>query len=111
VSARRLLPVAVAVAAVAVVVLVVLAQAGDQRQSIGIVIDVDAAGLTEVRGFTLRTDAGEELDYRLGSLENGAEFPPGHLVEHVATAEPVLVFYREEGGDRVAYRIEDAPGD
>ena len=110
-TARRFLPLAIAVAAVAVVAVVVSSQAGGRRQATGIVIDVDAAGLTDVRGFTLRTDAGEEVDYRLGSLENGAEFPPGHLVEHVATAEPVLVFYREEGSDRVAFRIEDAPGD
>ena len=44
----------------------------------------------------------------LGDLENGTEFPPGHLVEHQATAQPVRVWYRTENGARVAVRLEDA---
>lgn len=75
---------------------------------IGRVVVVDSEGLSKVRGFTLRTDAGTELAFVIGSLENGAEFPPGHLAEHLATASPVRVFFRETGGARVVYRIEDA---
>ena len=88
---------------------VLLLQAGGQRTETGVVLRVDATGLTQVSGFTLRTDDGRETTYRIGALENGAEFPPGHLAEHVATAGRVRVFYREEGGARVAYRLEDAP--
>ena len=47
-------------------------------------------------------------DFDLSRLENGAEFPPGHLVEHQATAERVRVWYREDGGVRLAIRLEDA---
>lgn len=43
------------------------------------------------------------------NLENGAEFPPGHLAEHQATAELVVVTYQYQGIDRVALRIDDAP--
>jgi hypothetical protein len=43
----------------------------------------------------------------MGPLENGAAFPPGHLAEHQATAEPVRVSFRLEDGARVAYRIDD----
>jgi hypothetical protein len=75
------------------------------------VVDVDSAGLTDVRGFTLRATDGTETRFRMGVLENGAQFSPGHLVEHQATAEPVRVRFREEGGERVAYRIDDAPRD
>ncbi len=78
-------------------------------EAVGLIVDVESASLTDVRGFTLRTADGTETRYRMGVLENGAEFPPGHLVEHQVTAEPVRVFFREENGERVAYRIDDAP--
>lgn len=74
----------------------------------GVVISVDSAGLGDVRGFELRTGEGRVLAFSIGSLENGAEFPPGHLAEHVATSQPVRVSFRTSGDDLVAYRIEDA---
>lgn len=76
----------------------------------GVIVAVDSAGLTDVRGFTLRRLGGDILEFRLGELENGEEFPPGHLAEHQATAEPVRVFYRTEGDERFAVRLEDAGG-
>lgn len=72
------------------------------------VTNIDASGLDKVNGFTIRTAAGESLTFRIGTLENGAEFPPGHLKEHQATSTPVRVFFRAEGSDLVVYRIEDA---
>jgi hypothetical protein len=78
------------------------------QSMVGVVVGVDAAGLTDVRGFTLRTNDGTTVVFKIGNLENGAEFPPGHLVEHQATAQPVRVWFRTEGGARVAVRIEDA---
>jgi hypothetical protein len=74
----------------------------------GIVIKVDSQGLDDVRGFTLRSSAGDQLEFKIGQLENGDEFPPGHLTEHMAAASPVLVFFRMENGELVAFRIEDA---
>ena len=74
----------------------------------GIVIDVESQGLDDVRGFTLRSSAGDQLVFTIGELENGDEFPPAHLTEHMAAASPVLVFFRDENGELVAYRIEDA---
>ena len=71
-------------------------------------VTVDAASLTDVRGFTIRTADGQTVVFRLGELENGTEFPPGHLGEHIATAVPVLVTYREENGERVVVRLEAA---
>ncbi len=76
----------------------------------GVIVAVDSSGLADVRGFSLRQVGGEILEFRLGELENGDEFPPGHLSEHQATAEPVLVFYRMEGKERFAVRLEDAGG-
>ena len=76
----------------------------------GVVVAVDAASLTDVRGFTLRTTGGLALDFKLGVLENATDFSPSHLKEHQATSEPIRVWFRVVNGDRVAYRIEDAPG-
>lgn len=78
---------------------------------VGVVTHVDASGLASVAGFTLRTADGRVLDLAIGTLENGAEFPPGHLAEHQATAAPVRVSFRAEGSRLVAYRIDDASGD
>ena len=81
-----------------------------RRSAIGVIVGVDSEGLDEVRGFTLRTDGRRDRRRsRVGALENGVEFPPGHLVEHQATAQPVRVWYRTEGETRVAIRLEDAP--
>jgi hypothetical protein len=74
----------------------------------GVLTDIDATGLSEVTGFTVRTNDGTEVRFRIGVLENGAEFPPGHLAEHLATSSPVRVYFRAEGADLVVYRLEDA---
>jgi hypothetical protein len=65
--------------------------------------------LSDVSGFTLRLATGRQITFRLGKLENGAEFPPGHLAEHMATSAPIRVYFRPQGSDLVVYRIEDAP--
>ena len=78
------------------------------EQAVGIVTSIDSGGLTDVRGFTLRTDGGRELVFRIGALENGTEFPPGHLTEHQSLASLIRVWYRTEGGELVAFRLEDA---
>jgi hypothetical protein len=75
----------------------------------GVLTSIDATGLTEVHGFTLRTVAGQDLTFVMGTLENGDEFPPGHLNEHLAAAAPVLVFFKVQDGKLVVYRLEDAP--
>jgi hypothetical protein len=77
---------------------------------VGAIVAVDSRGLGDVRGFTLRVAGGDQLVFDLTRLENGVEFPPGHLVEHQATAEPVRVWFQEEGSSRFAIRIEDAGG-
>jgi len=73
----------------------------------GILTGIQAAGLTQVTGFSLRTADGRELRFRIGILDNGAQFPPGHLAEHLATSSPVRVFFRVDGSDLVVYRLED----
>ena len=74
----------------------------------GVIVAVDAEGLGDVRSFDLRTTDGAVRTFGLAALENGVEFPPGHLVEHAATAQPVRVWYRTEAGEDLAIRLEDA---
>lgn len=73
----------------------------------GVIIGVDSEGLDRVRGFTLRTAEGRALEFLVGTVYEG--FPPGHLVEHQATAQPVRVWYQVDGEARIAVRLEDAP--
>lgn len=75
---------------------------------VGVIVGVQSEGLDKVRGFTLRTDGGASIPFAIGSLENGVEFPPGHLVEHQATAQRIRVWYRTEGAVNIAIRLEDA---
>ena len=75
----------------------------------GVPIDIEAEGFTEVTAFTLRTDDGQQLRFVLGPLENPTEFPPTHLAEHLAGSTRIVVYFRPDGGDEVAYRLEDAP--
>lgn len=75
---------------------------------VGVIVGVQSEGLDKVRGFALRTDDGASIAFAIRSLENGLEFPPGHLVEHQATAQRIRVWYRTEGEVKVAIRLEDA---
>jgi hypothetical protein len=75
----------------------------------GVLTHIDSTGLTQVTGFDMRTADGRTLAFRIGTLENGAQFPPGHLAEHLATSAPVRVWFRPQGTDLVVYRLEDAP--
>lgn len=77
---------------------------------VGVVIAVDSAGLGQVRTFALRLPDASTLTLTLGTLENATEFSPSHLVEHMASSEPIRAFYRREDGVPTVYRLEDAPG-
>lgn len=74
----------------------------------GVIVSVDSSGLADVRGFVLRVSGGFAIDFVLGPLENPTQFPPGHLAEHLATSQPVRVYFLVQSGQRVVYRLEDA---
>jgi hypothetical protein len=75
----------------------------------GLVLHVDHAGLGKVTGFRLLTVDGAQVDFKMGTQENAAEFPAAHLSEHMAGADPILVYFLQSGSDLVVYRLEDAP--
>jgi len=108
---RRLALLAAAVLAVVVVAVVVATAVGGpgRRVETGIVVAVQATGLTSVQGFSIRTADGRTVEFQLGQLENAATFAPGHLAEHKISLVPIRVTYVDQAGSHVAVRLEDAP--
>ena len=95
----------------AVIIAVFAVGCGPATQSAaGIVVAVDQVSLTDVRSFTLRTETGDTLTFRVGALDlSSGAFPANHLREHMATASAVAVAYTEADGERIAIRLVDAP--
>lgn len=75
----------------------------------GIVLHVDSPSLGKVTDFTLLTDDNAQVVFKVGVIDDGAAFPAAHLTEHMASSQPVLVYFRANGADLVVYRLEDAP--
>lgn len=76
----------------------------------GHVISVSSTSLTDVNSFTLRTQGGEEIVFRVGMLQlDAGGFPAGHLRQHMAVNQPVAVAYHDDSGQHVADRLVDAP--
>jgi hypothetical protein len=103
-----LLGIVAAVVLLAIAAATMLGGAG-RRVETGVVVSVQATGLNSVQGFSIRTADGRTVDFRLGNLENATAFSPSHLAVHRVSLIPVRVTYVEEGGARVAVRLEDAP--
>ncbi len=81
------------------------------RAVTGLVTAVDAPSLTQLDGFSFRTDDGRALGFRIAPEANRQDpqrgFVPGHLREHALTSTKVKITYREEGNELLAVRIED----
>jgi hypothetical protein len=74
-------------------------------------LDVVSPSIQQVDSFSLRTDDGRELSFVTApEFNKGAAhaMTPGHMRQHMALADPVLVTYREEGGKLVALSATDA---
>ena len=75
----------------------------------GLVTAVDQAAVSKVNSFTLRTDAGEEVEFTVGTLDlNDGGFNASHLREHMATSTPIRVDFTVADGGKVAARLTDA---
>lgn len=103
---RRLL----AVLAVLALTTFLVACGSGSATAVGIVTHVESRSLTEVDGFTIRTEDGTFMTFRIGILElDAGAFAASHLHEHLATAQPIAIAYRIEPGGNIAYRLVDAP--
>jgi hypothetical protein len=100
----------VAAAVVAAVVAAAVAFGGPGRKvETGIVVAVEATSLSNVQSFSIRTTDGRTVDFRVGTIEDATQFPPGHLAEHKVSLRPVRVTYVDSANGPVAVRLEDAP--
>lgn len=84
---------------------------GDTLQTeTGVVTDVRSTGLVVIDGFTLRTSDGRELTsfHTTQTRFDAAGFPPQHLQEHRALAEPVRVTDAAKDGTNRVIKLEDA---
>ncbi|MBF6606288.1 MAG: hypothetical protein IVW53_11970 [Chloroflexi bacterium] len=73
----------------------------------GIITNVRSAGLDKVEGFTLRTADGTTISFVIGRLDDPAQFPPGHLAEHQASLQRVVVSFTVVDGQFVVYHLAD----
>lgn len=77
----------------------------------GVLLDVVSPGIQQVNSFTLRTDDGREMAFVTApDFNQGAShvMTPGHMRQHMALADPVIVTYRTENGMFVALSATDA---
>ncbi len=77
----------------------------------GVLLDVVSSSLQKLDSFTLRTDDGRELTFVPASNFNADAthaMTPGHMRQHMALADPVLVTYQEQNGQLVALSAVDA---
>jgi len=60
----------------------------------GVVISADGPDTAQVDRFSLRTNAGQVLQFTVGRLDlaNGG-LPAPHIREHLVSGEPITVFY------------------
>jgi hypothetical protein len=83
---------------------------GSPAEAVGIVTSIQGSSPAQVSGFTLRTSSGQLLSFQLGRVQLAADsFPPGHLHEHLASAQPVRVTYFQRDDALVATRLRDGP--
>lgn len=99
------------VTTIAVITALAATACGPSRETVaGWVVDIGSTSVTDVESITLRTAEGEEQVYRIGTVElDGDAFPPSHLREHMALAQPVALSFEEVGSERVVVRLVDAP--
>jgi hypothetical protein len=110
-AGRRLaLLIGIVVVAVGGLAAAILARTPAEQSETGWVQSIEDRSLTQIDSFTLRTADGRTLDFRVGRvIIDATSFPPGHLREHRLLNQPVVVSYREEQGERVVFRLQDAP--
>jgi hypothetical protein len=76
----------------------------------GVLIDVQSPSLQRVDSFVVRTDDGRELEFAAAADFNAGlqhAMSPGHMRQHMALADPVVVTFRQENGKLVALSATD----
>lgn len=80
---------------------------GTPDEIVGVVTKVESSGLTQVEGFTVRAEGGNELYEIKVDDDTNFAFPPAHLNEHRVSGEPVAVEVDNRSGSLFATTIDD----
>jgi hypothetical protein len=70
----------------------------------GVVVSVEAQSLARADSVTVRAADGREYRFR---VHPAVSWTPGHLREHMALGEPIVVDFTREPDGLVAVRIDD----
>jgi hypothetical protein len=76
----------------------------------GVLLEVVSPGIQQVDRFTLRTDDGQLLSFVADPNFNAGAthvMTPGHMRQHMALADPVVVTYRDDNGTLIALSATD----
>jgi hypothetical protein len=79
------------------------------RSASGVLVNVEATGLTDVQAVTLRTDDGQERRFALSgeAARSGHPLSAGHLRLHMTNGDRVTIRYRESNDGALAVEILD----
>jgi hypothetical protein len=81
------------------------------RTARGVLLDVVSPSIQQVDRFTVRTDDGQLLSFVAAPDFNAGAthvMTPGHMRQHMALGDPVIVTYRDDNGSLVALSATDA---
>lgn len=70
----------------------------------GVLTNVEGRGIADASAITLLTRDGRSVRLLIDPGV-GPHWTPGHLRDHMIAADPLTVFYRQESGALIAYRI------
>ena len=71
----------------------------------GVIIQVDASSLIDLKSMDLKDENGDSWHFVASEEYEG--FPPSHLREHMVQGLPIMVTYHEEGGSLVVDDVKD----
>jgi len=75
-----------------------------------VVIAATGPDSTSVTDFTLRSDDGASMQFKVGVLDlAGGGLNAPHLREHLVSGVPITVYYTVENGTNLVNRYIDAP--
>jgi hypothetical protein len=69
-----------------------------------VVVAVEARSVARADGLTLRAEGGQEYHFR---VDPSVDWTPGHLREHMALGEPIVVEFTRPPDGLLATRIDD----
>jgi hypothetical protein len=70
----------------------------------GVVVAVEARSIARADGLTLRAAGGQDYHFR---VDPSVDWTPGHLREHMALGEPIVVEFTRQAEGLLATRIDD----